>query len=434
MATADVIIIGTGVIGSAIALELARAGRKVVSVDRNRQVGHGSTAASSAVVRTFYSTWDGTALAHEGFHHWQDFANDLDLPAGNPVAEFRPIGCLIMHTEQNQSMAPAKAHADVLGIPHEDWSADDLAHHLPAYDFASFAPPKPMDHAAFGEPNGDSITGATFWPRSGYVNDPALAAQNLASAAAHYGATRRMGETVTGILKSSGRVAGVELATGEKIHAPVVINVAGPASSHINHLAGVGNTMGIATRAVQQEVVHLKAPPKMWDGHTPMLISDGDIGCYCKPDGTDQLFIGTEGPACDPHVMVADEAHFERQFSDQWTLQAMRYGQRAPQVGIPGQASGIVDLYDASDDWIPIYDKSDLPGFFMACGTSGNQFKNAPVVGKIMAALIAHEEAGNDHDKNPLRFTLPKTDVPIDTGFYTRKRKGHGESSFSVLG
>ena len=45
---------------------------------------------------------------------------------------------------------------------------------------------------------------------------------------------------------------------------------------------------------------------------------------------------------------------------------------------------GVVALYDVSDDWIPIYDKSSLPGFYMAVGTSGNQFKNAPVAGMMM--------------------------------------------------
>jgi sarcosine oxidase subunit beta len=54
------------------------------------------------------------------------------------------------------------------------------------------------------------------------------------------------------------------------------------------------------------------------------------------------------------------------------------------------------------DDWIPIYDKSDLPGFYMAVGTSGNQYKNAPVVTGMMADLIDKVEAGHDHDNNPL--------------------------------
>ena len=54
--TADAIIIGTGVIGSAIAYELAKAGWKTLSLDRNSQIGHGSTAGSCAIVRMHYST------------------------------------------------------------------------------------------------------------------------------------------------------------------------------------------------------------------------------------------------------------------------------------------------------------------------------------------------------------------------------------------
>jgi glycine/D-amino acid oxidase-like deaminating enzyme len=67
-------------------------------------------------------------------------------------------------------------------------------------------------------------------------------------------------------------------------------------------------------------------------------------------------------------------------------------------LGIPSATRGVVDLYDASTDWIPIYDKSCLPGFYMACGTSGNQYKNAPIAGKMMAALIGYCENGADHD------------------------------------
>ena len=59
-------------------------------------------------------------------------------------------------------------------------------------------------------------------------------------------------------------------------------------------------------------------------------------------------------------------------------------------------------LYDASDDWIPIYDKSLVPGFYMACGSSGNQFKNASPAGAMMAELIEKVEAGDDHDAEPI--------------------------------
>ena len=73
MARPDALIIGTGVIGSAIAFELCKAGIKTLSLDRTQAVGHGSTAGSCAIIRMHYSTWDGTALAWEGYHYWRDW-------------------------------------------------------------------------------------------------------------------------------------------------------------------------------------------------------------------------------------------------------------------------------------------------------------------------------------------------------------------------
>ena len=70
----------------------------------------------------------------------------------------------------------------------------------------------------------------------------------------------------------------------------------------------------------------------------------------------------------------------------------------------------------------------------MAVGTSGNQFKNAPVAGELMAELIDHCEEGHDHDAEPLQFELKHTGQTIDLGFYSRKREINQESSFTVLG
>ena len=65
----------------------------------------------------------------------------------------------------------------------------------------------------------------------------------------------------------------------------------------------------------------------------------------------------------------------------------LRLARRLPEFGVPPKPVGLAALYDASDDWVPIYDRSSLAGFFMACGTSGNQFKNAPLAGQFMRAL-----------------------------------------------
>lgn len=95
----------------------------------------------------------------------------------------------------------------------------------------------------------------------------------------------------------------------------------------------------------------------------------------------------------------------------------MRTCQRMPSLGVSTQMRGVVELYDVSDDWIPIYDKSDLPGFYMAIGTSGNQFKNAPIAGELMAEIIAASENGNDQDSNPVDFHLKNIDYTFNSGF-----------------
>ena len=55
----------------------------------------------------------------------------------------------------------------------------------------------------------------------------------------------------------------------------------------------------------------------------------------------------------------------------------------------------------------------------MAVGTSRNQFKNAPVVGHLMAELIDACESGNDHDAEPLRVTCRHTGHELGVGFYS---------------
>jgi sarcosine oxidase subunit beta len=432
--TADAIIIGAGVIGAATAFEMAKQGWKTLSVDRNTQAGHGSTAGSCAIIRMHYSTLDGTAFAYEGYHYWRDWAEYLETRDPNGLARFREIGCLVMKTGQNGYLAKHIENSRILGCPFEEWDAERITRRLPIYDLTGYFPPKRMADPGFGEPAGGGVTGAVFWPNGGYVNDPALSAQNLAFAAKAKGAEFLLGATVTEILRDGGRVKGVKLADGEELHAPVVINVGGPASSKINAMAGVLDDMTIATRPLRQEVVHVPSPEGFDFERDGLIVSDSDIACYCRPEHGNNILVGSEDPPCDPHQWVEDDTDYDRDFTGQWTTQAMRYGQRVPSLGIPSAMRGVVDLYDASDDWIPIYDRSLLPGFYMACGTSGNQYKNAPIAGKMMAALVDYCEAGNDHDARPLRFTLPYIGRGIDVGFYSRKREINRESSFSVLG
>jgi sarcosine oxidase subunit beta len=191
--------------------------------------------------------------------------------------------------------------------------------------------------------------------------------------------------------------------------------------------------MNIRTRALRQEVAHVPSPEGVDFEHDGFVITDNDIGCYSRPEIGNHILIGSEDPECDPREWV-DPDDFNRDFTDQWTTQVHREAQRIPTLPIPSRMQGVVDLYDVSDDWIPIYDRSSLDGYYMAIGTSGNQFKNGPVAGAMMAELILACENGHDHDAEPVQFELPHTGRTIDVGFYSRRREINMNSSFSVLG
>ena len=117
--TADAIVIGAGVIGAAIALELNRIGMRTVSVDKNPASGYGPTSASCAIIRVHYSTLDGTAFAYEGYHYWRDWVEYLGVTDERGFAEFREIGCLVMCTDHNDHLRKHSAHCDALSIPYE---------------------------------------------------------------------------------------------------------------------------------------------------------------------------------------------------------------------------------------------------------------------------------------------------------------------------
>lgn len=432
--TTDVIIIGAGVIGAATAFELAKSGYRTLNLDRNGEAGHGSTAGSCAIIRVHYSTLEGTEFAYEGYFYWKNWQDYLEVRDERGAAQFRETGCLVMQTEGNNHLANHIRNCEEIGIPYECWDEKIIAERLPIYNLECFHPAKSRDDADFGKPTGGSLKGGVFFPTAGYVTDPALSAHNLQRAAEAKGGAFRFGVTVTDILQSAGRVSGVRLADGEEIHAPIVINIAGPASCLINSMAGVTDDMTIRTRALRQEVVHLPAPSGFDMDKHGIVVSDSDIACYIRPEHGNNILIGSEDPPCDDNIWVEDDTHYNRDFTEQWKTQAMRFGQRVPSLGIPSAMRGVVDLYDVADDWIPIYDRSSLDGFYMACGTSGNQYKNAPIAGKLMAALVEYCEAGHDHDAQPLHYTMPYTGRGISAGFYSRKRQINRDSSFSVLG
>lgn len=433
MKSYDAIVVGAGVIGAAVGLELARKGLRTLNVDMAPTAGYGSTAGSCAIIRTHYSTLEGSALAYEGYFYWKHWRDYLGVDDERGLAEFRQTGCVVMKTEANRHLAHVKASMDALGIPYEDLDTAALKERLPYFDTQLYHPPRRPDDAGFGEPTGGELPGGVYFPYAGYITDPQLSAHNLQRAAEASGGEFLFNRRVVGIEKdATGRIAGVSLDDGTRLATRVLVNVAGPHSFKVNALAGATGDMKITTRALKQEVVHLPMPVEDFDD-IGMVTSDSDIACYTRPEKGGFVLIGSEDPPCDPRDWV-DPDDWDRNFTEQWRVQALRAAQRIPGLPITSRMKGVTELYDVTEDWIPIYDKSAVPGFYMACGSSGNQFKNAGVAGAMMAHLIEAVEAGHDHDADPVSFPLKHIGRTTNIGFYSRLRTINPESSFSVLG
>lgn len=430
----DAIIIGAGIIGTCIGFEMAKKGMKTLNVDKLPAAGYGSTGASCAIIRLHYSTPDGVAMAREGYYYWLDWNRYLGVIDEAGMIKYINTGCLVTKNEKNKYLKSVMSSLDELNVVYEELDPEGIKEKIPVADTRLYGPPVLMSDDKFGQPTGGDLEGAIFIPESGLVNDPQLSCHNVQRANEAVGGEYMFNTEVVDILKKDGRTAGIKLADGSEIEAPIVVNVAGPHSYKINAMAGVLDGMNIKTKPLRQEVAHVPSPEGYDYDHHGMIISDGDIGCYSRPEVGNHVLIGSEDPACDNMEYLEDADDYNKGFTDQWKTQVMREAQRLRNLPIPEKSQGVVDLYDASDDWIPIYDKSDLPGFYMAIGTSGNQYKNAPVVGKLMTDLIEKIEAGHDHDKDPIQFEYKFIKRTCDVGFFSRLREINEDSSFSVIG
>lgn len=432
---ADVVVVGAGIIGCSIALELARDGREVCVVDKSGGIGHGSTGASSGVVRFHYSTYTGVATSWEAMHGWREWADHLQHldPAG--LASFQRTGMLVLDREPGASKPITDLFARV-GVPWEEWDAATMEDRLPYVDPRLLGPPAPVDSDAFFADAGGPITG-TFTPDAGYVGDPQLAAQNLGVAAQHFGAKFLLRRKIEQIEMAGPRRWRVAAAGGDFIEADVVVNAAGPWSSGLNDLAGVGAGFTVSSRPLRQEVHQVTAPAGFCsaDGGPGISIADPDLGVYMRPSGANGLLVGGMEPECDPLEWIEDPDAFNpNPTATGYAAQIMRAARRLPALAVPNRPSGVAGVYDATTDWTPIYDKTERPGLYVAMGTSGHQFKAAPVVGTLMRELIDAVESGRDHDHDPVCVRLPRTGSVVDMSAYSRLRPVGANSPTGVMG
>lgn len=289
--------------------------------------------------------------------------------------------------------------------------------------------------------------------------------------------TFSFGQPVVDATVSDGSITGVVLGDGKTIQAPVVLNAAGPHSAAVNRMifAAAGapaNDMAISTRPLRQEVAYVPAPPGCDYENFGPVMTDLDTGVYFRPEIGNRILVGGVEPDCDPLEWLDHPDDASPSLSDVHTSHILRLALRMPELQLPSASAcqGIVACYDVTPDWCvackhncilltkhllatacrcrllhallihicfayrtPIYDRSSLPGYYLAIGTSGNQFKNAGVAGVMMAELIDRCEAGADQDEDPLQFNLRLSGAgSINTGRFSRLRKPDGGAN--VLG
>ena len=447
------VVIGAGVIGSSIALQLKRLGHDVTVVDRNSSAGMGSTSASSAVVRFNYSTFDAVALSWESYFLWKEFKELIDGTNGYSSNSLSNSQDHYAHLEDRGyvmldvpvlSNDKTMALFDRAGIPYEIWDSNTLKARMVGIDAGRYWPNKPVKSDEFWSEATEEL-GAIFSKHGGYVSDPLLAAQNFAAAAKREGVNFKFRKAVVGIEKKDGRVSGVRLSdfdsqskkvldTGsEVITADVVVNVAGPWSTLINQMAGAGSDFTMELKPLRAEVHQISTPKDILPGP---IMGDLDLGTYVRSGPGGITLVGGTEPECDVLEWVepdkVDEVNMTRTV-EVFESQTYRFARRFPAAQIPSTPVGVVGVYDVSSDWTPIYDKTDVPGFYVAIGTSGNQFKNAPGAGLIMAHLINEVEKGADHDNQPVVYQCTKSKSAINLATFSRKR-ARNLTSGTVMG
>jgi sarcosine oxidase subunit beta len=355
----DAVIIGGGIIGCASAFELARRGLAVVVLEKS-SVGGGATGRSSAIVRQHYSHETTARMALHGLRVFQDFENRVGGESG-----FIRRGFLVLVPEPDRGGLEANvALQRRVGIRTEVLAAEALRELVPGMST-------------------EGLVAAAWEEESGYA-DPHMTTQSYAAAARRHGASIRQGTEVTGVEFDGHRVSGVRTTRGA-IHAPIVVNCAGPWGARVAALAG----LGLPIRASRIQVAVFERPPAFAAPHPVVL--DFVHASYFRPETGNLSLVGLIDPAEADDVVDPDA--FGEHADDTFIADVgARWVRRMPPMEESRSRGGYAGLYAVTPDWHPIID--EVPpgsGFFACTGFSGHGFKLAPAVGQMLAQLVTGE-------------------------------------------
>jgi glycine/D-amino acid oxidase-like deaminating enzyme len=357
--TADVVVVGGGVIGTSIAFALAAAGVKRVTLLERDALASGASGRSSALVRMHYVNEEDARLAFASYPIFRDWTERMGSPA-----VFRRTGVVAVVGPND---VPALRHnVEMLrgiGIETSAITPDDLKRLQPFV-------------------NVDDIGAAAYEPNSGYAS-PADVVEGFRRQAQARGADIRQWTPVTRIVRRDSAVVGVETASG-RIDCGAVVVAAGAWAPRLCREIGVA----ISARPKALDTMLVTRPAEMARPH--MVVLDHVLGTYFRPESEAHTIVGVPCQVwdIDPDTMptgLPATAPIEG---------AQLLTQRFPTMERAALARGYraFDCYSA--DRHAILGKAPgVDGLYLATAFSGSGFKIAPAVGACMAELITEGRA-----------------------------------------
>jgi sarcosine oxidase subunit beta len=371
LTTADVVIIGGGIVGSSIAWHLTAAGTKnVLVIERESAQGKGSTGKSMGGVRAQFSTPVNIQMSLYSIPFYAKFEERLGHPSG-----YCDQGYLFLATKAS--------HLDYLRANMERQRALGLkaVRMLETAEIASMLPPL----------RSDDVLAGSFCSTDGFV-DPYSAMTGFMARAVDQGATLWKKTEVTGIERDGRGICGVHTTRGP-VATRAVVNAAGAWAAQIANLAGIDLPV--------EPLRRMLVPSEPFDEfpHSSPMVIDMSNGFHFRPEGRGFLLAWN-----DPEEKSSYNTDFEPAFIEKILTRAAN---RVPvfETLAVNPKRAWAGLYEMTPDHHAILGPvSAVPGFFLANGFSGHGVMHAPATGKIVSDLILNGKTTIVDDASVLNF------------------------------
>lgn len=358
--TADVIIVGGGVVGCAAAYYLAKKGVKdVIVLEASKSIGHGGSSRNGGGVRQ--SGRDVRELPYAIYavqNMWPTLSEELGMDVEYYQKGNLRLGKTEAHLKKLNTLA---ANANKAGVKVHMVDGKEVKELCPYLS--------------------DEIIGASWCPTDGHAN-PLLTTLAYYRRALDMGVRFFTDAKVKELKKVKGKLRKVVLETGEVFEAETVIVAAGYESRYIMRTVGIDVPM---TRYFEEALVTEMQPP-MFD----IMLGTADADFYGHQAKHGSFVFGSESGLEEAIDMAPDHLQTSALTLSAGCRAIMGYIPLLKDAKIVRTWGGWLDMcYDG----VPVIDKIDeVPGLILACGFTGHGFGTAPSVGLMLAQMATGEE------------------------------------------